>query len=193
MTAATIHDDPSPDEERAIQQGVVAFGDRHAPPRRYRELRLVLRGADGGLLGGLLAALVWDWLQIDVLWVAEAARGRGHGSALLRRAEQPVWRDPESSYVRREVAPAGTGSPVRIVEVDFPAGAEVSFGRTPKRVIDQHVYMLAGEIEIASGGASYRLAAGDCLHMRVGEGNAFRNQSGKPARYAVILTVEGVP
>jgi ribosomal protein S18 acetylase RimI-like enzyme len=31
---------------------------------------------------------VWDWLQIDTLWVDEAARGRGHGRALVQRAEQ---------------------------------------------------------------------------------------------------------
>jgi transcriptional regulator with XRE-family HTH domain len=118
---------------------------------------------------------------------------RDPASPLLRRAEQPVWRDPASGYVRREVAPAGTGSPVRIVEVDFPPGAEVVFEPTPHRPIDQHVWGLAGEIEVAVGGATYRLAAGDCLHMRVGAGNAFRNVSGKPARYAVILIVEQGP
>ena len=115
---------------------------------------------------------------------------RDRATPLLRRADQPVWQDPASLYVRREVAPAGTGSPVRIVEVDFPAGAEVAFEPTPSRVIDQHVWVLEGAIEIATAGSVYSLAAGDCLHMRVGEGNSFRNVSGRPARYAVILTLE---
>ena len=53
--------------------------------------------------------------------------------------------------------------------------------------------MLACEIEIGVTGSSYRLAAGDCLHMRVADGNTFRNQSGRPARYAVILTLEPSP
>ena len=39
--------------------------------------------AKGRLLGGLLGSLVWDWLQIDVLWVDAAERGRGYGRALL--------------------------------------------------------------------------------------------------------------
>ena len=43
-----------------------------------------------------------------------------------------------------------------------------------------------------TGGAIHSLSGGDCLHMRVGEGNAFRNVSGKPARYAVILTLEAI-
>ena len=68
---------------------------------------------------------------------------------LLRRAEQPVWQDPATGYLRREVAPAGTGSPVRIVEVDFPGGAEVRFEKSQHRIIEQHVWMLKGEIEVA--------------------------------------------
>jgi transcriptional regulator with XRE-family HTH domain len=109
---------------------------------------------------------------------------------LLRRADQPVWQDPYSRYVRREVAPSGTGSPVRIVEVEFPAGAEVTFDRSRHRVITQHVWMLDGEIEITVAGVAHTLSAGDCMFMRLTDRNSFRNLSGKAARYAVILTLE---
>jgi len=117
---------------------------------------------------------------------------RDAASPLLRRADQPVWQDPASGYLRREVAPAGTGSSVRIVEVEFPAGAEVAFERSRQRAIEQHVWVLEGEIEIAFAGSVYSLSAGDCLHMRLAEGNSFRNVGGRPARYAVILTSEPV-
>jgi GNAT superfamily N-acetyltransferase len=83
-----IDDQPSAEEERLIQQGVVAFGDAHTPPRNYRPLRLVLRADNGRVIGGMLGSIVWDWLQIDVVWVADDARGRGHGRALLERAER---------------------------------------------------------------------------------------------------------
>jgi transcriptional regulator with XRE-family HTH domain len=117
---------------------------------------------------------------------------RDAASPLLRRADQPVWQDPSSRYIRREVAPAGTGSPVRIVEVEFPAGAEVSFDRSRHRAIEQHVWVLEGAIEIASAGSVDSLSAGDCLHMRVAEGKTFRNVGSRPARYAVILTLEPI-
>jgi transcriptional regulator with XRE-family HTH domain len=125
-------------------------------------------------------------ISLSALFVRDAA------SPLVRRADQPVWQDPLSGYVRREVAPAGMGSPVRIVEVDFPAGAEVTFERSRHRIIEQHVWVLKGAIEIAFGSSVYSLAVGDCLHMRLTEGNSFRNVSGKPARYAVILTLEAI-
>jgi len=43
-------------------------------------------------------------------------------SPLSRRRDQPVWRDPATRYLRRNVSPPGTGSPVDIVEVEFPPG-----------------------------------------------------------------------
>lgn len=138
------------------------------------------------------SAVVLDKLCAGLGISLSSLFARDAASPLLRRADQPVWQDPSSLYIRREVAPAGTGSPVRIVEVEFPAGAEVTFERTPHRVLDQHVWVLSGEIEVDAGGSRYTLAAGDCLHMRVTEGNGFRNASGRPARYAVILTLERV-
>ena len=83
-----LHDDVSESEAQAILDGVVAFGDRFAPPRGYAPLRLALRDGDGRLIGGLLGAVVWGWLHVDLLWVDEAARGQGHGARLLAEAER---------------------------------------------------------------------------------------------------------
>src|SRR3954468_17504402 len=35
-------------------------------------------------------------------------------SPVARAADQPAWRDPQSGFVRRNVSPAGTDSPLRI-------------------------------------------------------------------------------
>jgi uncharacterized cupin superfamily protein len=82
---------------------------------------------------------------------------------------------------------------VRIAEVEFPAGAEVTLEKSRHRLIDQHVWVLAGVIEISLPDATYSLAAGDCLHMHPDNGITFRNRSSAPARYAVILTAEPLP
>jgi transcriptional regulator with XRE-family HTH domain len=52
-------------------------------------------------------------------------------AALVRKADQAVWRDPDSGYVRRNVSPSGTLTPIQIVEVAFPAGAHVSAAAVP--------------------------------------------------------------
>ena len=138
------------------------------------------------------SAIVLDKLCAGLGITLSALFAREAASPFLRRADQPVWQDPVSLYVRREVAPAGTASPVRIVEVEFPAGAEVALPRNPHRVLDQHVWVLDGEIEIALAAGTYRLGPGDCLHMRPDDGITFRNTSRRPARYAVIHVVEAV-
>lgn len=116
---------------------------------------------------------------------------RATDSPLLRRADQPVWRDPQSSYLRREVAPTGTGSTVHIVEVEFPAGAEVTLGPAEHRVIEQHVWLLEGQMAVTLGPTTHTLNPGDCLHMHPDRaGISFRNPGAIPARYAVILTLK---
>jgi uncharacterized cupin superfamily protein len=58
---------------------------------------------------------------------------------------------------------------------------------TANQPIDQHVWVLAGEIKVRTAGTTYNLAVGDCLQMRLTDGNSFRNVSNRSARYAVIL------
>jgi len=53
----------------------------------YFPVNFVLRGARGDLLGGVLGQLWGGWLQVTYLWVAEAARGAGHGTRLMENAE----------------------------------------------------------------------------------------------------------
>jgi transcriptional regulator with XRE-family HTH domain len=110
------------------------------------------------------------------------------GKPLLRRAEQRVWRDPDTGYLRRSVSPDVTGSPVDIVEVEFPPGARVVF---EQQQLDagwtQHLWLFEGRLTMTAGEETHVLEAGDCLFMRLAEAHIFHNPHGAPARYAVIL------
>jgi transcriptional regulator with XRE-family HTH domain len=109
-------------------------------------------------------------------------------SPLARRADQPVWRDPASHYLRRAVSPAGTGSPVDIVEVEFPPGGSVAFDNQRLAGTDQHVWVLDGTLELELGAEAFRLERGDCLMMRFDRPILFRNPTQRPVRYAVIVS-----
>jgi GNAT superfamily N-acetyltransferase len=50
----------------------------------YFPVNFVLRGERGDVLGGVLGQLWGGWLQVTYLWVAEAARGTGNGTRLIR-------------------------------------------------------------------------------------------------------------
>ncbi|MCF6369284.1 helix-turn-helix domain-containing protein [Rhizobium halophilum] len=107
---------------------------------------------------------------------------------LSRRNDQRLWRDPHTGYLRRSVSPPGMPSRVDIVEVEFPAGARVSFPpREESRVMTQHVWLFEGELQMTIGEAVHRLEPGDCLFMDIGDAFDFHNPGDRPARYAVIL------
>lgn len=109
-------------------------------------------------------------------------------SPLSRRADQPTWRDPATRYLRRNVSPPGVGSPVEVVEVEFPPGGSVAFDNQRVAGTDQHVWVLDGTLELELGGEAFRLETGDCLVMRFGQPVLFRNPTARPVRYAVIIS-----
>jgi transcriptional regulator with XRE-family HTH domain len=107
---------------------------------------------------------------------------------LARHAAQPVWRDPGSGYVRRNVSPGGFPSPVRIVEVEFPPGARVAYENGVRAIVpQQQVWVLQGMIEITLGDQRYDLREGDCLAFALDRPTAYHNPTTNPARYAVVI------
>lgn len=54
----------------------------------WRPLVILLRDADGRLIGGLKGSTEWGWLHVEYLAVEEPHRRRGHGSRLLAAAER---------------------------------------------------------------------------------------------------------
>jgi transcriptional regulator with XRE-family HTH domain len=108
-------------------------------------------------------------------------------SPLAQRESQPVWRDPATNYLRRTVSPSGTGSPVDIAEVEFPAQAVVGFDNRRPVNADQHIWVLSGVLELTLGEEIYRLCDGDCLMMRLDRPIVFRNPTDKITRYAVVI------
>ena len=108
-------------------------------------------------------------------------------SPLSRYREQPTWRDPATHYLRRSVSPPGTGSPVDIVEVEFPPGAQVAFDRQRSNDGDQHIWVLDGSLQMQVGNDVHRLEHGDCLMMRFDQPIVFHNPTRRTVRYAVVI------
>lgn len=133
-------------------------------------------------------------LDVPLASLFDAPPERESPSPIARRSALPRWRDPESGYLRRDVSPPGWPSPIRIVEVEFPAGATVSYETADREVtIHQQVWVLAGQIEVTVGEDTHRLEPGDCLAMRIDQPITYRNRTARSARYAVVIVTEPVP
>jgi transcriptional regulator with XRE-family HTH domain len=110
---------------------------------------------------------------------------------VARRGDQPVWRDPASGYVRRNVSPPGVPQPMQIVEVEFPPRARVAFESGARDVrIQQQVWVLDGTIDITVGDDRHRLRDGDCLAMQLDRPTMFHNPTRKPTRYVVVIAYD---
>ncbi|RNA66990.1 GNAT family N-acetyltransferase [Alteribacter keqinensis] len=55
---------------------------------RYEQINLVLKDEYGNVKGGILAAVCWNWLEIDTLIVDTELRKSGYGTKLLQEMEQ---------------------------------------------------------------------------------------------------------
>lgn len=106
---------------------------------------------------------------------------------IRRRSGQAEWRDPATGYVRRNVAPDGTGSVVDISDVTLPPLARVAFDPLRLTSADQHIWVLDGVLELRIGEDGHRLEAGDCIHMGFDQPVSFHNPTERPNRYAVII------
>jgi len=83
-----IDDHPTQADLALINQGLEAHAqEARVEPRNHQPLTLVLRNADGHMIGGVVATTVWGWLHVKELWVAASYRSAGHGAELMRAAE----------------------------------------------------------------------------------------------------------
>lgn len=122
----------------------------------------------------------------------DGAAPRDAPSPVARVAEQPVWTDPASGYVRRNVSPPWR-SPLQLVDVIFPAGQRVAYETAAREVeVHQQVWMIDGLMEVTVGETPWRLEAGDCLAMRLDRPIVFHNPGRQPARYLVALATPTV-
>jgi transcriptional regulator with XRE-family HTH domain len=131
------------------------------------------------LLGRLSAAF---GLTLSALLAQAETPHRGP----LRAADQPLWRDPATGYIRRQVAASPT-LPIELVEVDLPPGASVSFPAASYRGMSHVLWVLAGRLTFVEGDVTHDLAAGDSLEFGPPADCTYRNDRDTACRYLVVL------
>jgi GNAT superfamily N-acetyltransferase len=70
----------------AVLEGLRAYNRTYTDAAISVPLAIAARAGDT-IIGGLVGETHWQWLHVELLWVAESYRGRGLGRTLLRAAE----------------------------------------------------------------------------------------------------------
>lgn len=78
---------PSPSDEKAILDGLIAFNEKAGGPIGYQPMAILLKDDAGTVQGGLVGRVVYDWLFIELLHLPETARGEGLGTSMMQQAE----------------------------------------------------------------------------------------------------------
>jgi transcriptional regulator with XRE-family HTH domain len=105
-----------------------------------------------------------------------------------KRAEQSVWKDSQTGYVRRALSPPNDG-PLQLTEILLPAGARVNYPAAAYSFIHQQVWLIKGKLVVEMGEEQYRLQAGDCLEFGPPADTSFANESDENCRYLVAILV----
>jgi transcriptional regulator with XRE-family HTH domain len=105
---------------------------------------------------------------------------------ITRAADQPVWRDPATGYLRRQIL-ARPDHPLEVVQVELPPGQRVSLPASSYAHIRQAVWLQAGQLDITEAGQIQQLAAGDCLAFGPPSDVTFANPGAQVCTYLVVL------
>ena len=105
---------------------------------------------------------------------------------LSRAADQLVWQEPSTGYLRRSLSPPGAPGRLRLIEVQFPSLARIAYeANAAQPPILQQVWLIEGSMEITVTQTQHILQAGDCLAMTVDQPIVFFNPGAQAARYLV--------
>ncbi|MFI2203542.1 helix-turn-helix domain-containing protein [Streptomyces sp. NPDC020192] len=106
---------------------------------------------------------------------------------LVRAADQRIWEDPASGFVRRSVSPPHPGLRGELVEGRLAPGADIAYDRPPVSGLEQHLWVLDGALEVTAGDRAHHLDTGDCLRMRVFGPTRFRCAGSGETRYVLAV------
>lgn len=122
----------------------------------------------------------------DLTFAGLLARAEGGTERLSRAAAQPLWRDPATSYLRRQIFERAD-HPVELVSVELPGGARIGFPASSYRRFRQLIWLQRGTLVIEEGGVRHELEPGDCFAFGAPADVTLANETDAACSYLVVV------
>jgi len=113
------------------------------------------------------------------------ARAEMQEGKLLRFADQPVWHDPQTQYLRRHVSPR-SDLPIDLVQIELPAGSDIPMPASAYALARQLIWLTQGELVFVEGDTRHEMKAGDCLELGPPNDCRFINETAETCVYLVV-------
>lgn len=199
----SIDRDPRSDADDASEQEAMAraFGERVRDLRERGGLTLETLSVRAGVSRAMLskvergeksptigvATRISHALETTLSYLTGGEDGGG-AVRLVRKAERPAFRDPETGFERQILSPSTAGASVELLYHRLPPG--VSTGRLPAypRGTEKQIVVTEGELFVAMRGADHRLGDGDALFFEADVDHAFENRAAAPCGYYLIVS-----
>jgi transcriptional regulator with XRE-family HTH domain len=117
------------------------------------------------------------------------AEVEGEPAQVVRAGDQAVWRDDGAGFTRRVVSPPHAGLRGEVIEAVLDPGADLGYEHPPVPGLEQHVWILEGDLELTDEDRVHILRTGDCLRFRLWGSTRFRNLGKDRVRYTIFTVV----
>jgi GNAT superfamily N-acetyltransferase len=72
---------------QTILKGLMEYNRKVVGRQRWDSFAVVMNDAKGAVVGGMSGWTGWGWMYVELFWLPEALRRKGHGRKLMELAE----------------------------------------------------------------------------------------------------------
>lgn len=111
----------------------------------------------------------------------------GTFAPVVRRADQPVWADPEIGFRRRSVSPPAQTLAGEALRCEIDAATRIDYDAPPRPGLEHHLLMLEGRLTVTVDGQAHDLGPGDCLRYQLFGSSSFVTSAHSGAAYVLFV------
>lgn len=105
---------------------------------------------------------------------------------LVTEAEQTVWRDPQTGFLRRVASPPSQTLGAEVIDARLPAHQDIAYPGPTRPGMEHHLYLLSGTLKVEANGQAHALKPGDCLRYHLNGPSCYTTQDTE-AHYILVL------
>ncbi len=187
--------------EKTLTKGLQsAIATRIGELRALRNETLDTLAAKSGVSKGMISRIEREKVGVSVETLSKISEALGVSiSDLLRqnkrrkyvvcaRNEQPIIEDKERGFFRRTLSPTFENRSVEFVHNVLKPGCKTPIFPAHRSGIEEHIFVLSGELTGHIDGEKITIAQGECLYFDASVDHSFRNDTHQDVSWVLVMS-----